>query len=292
MKMTKKIALAALAALAFVFTGCLPDGSLTDIFQKNFGPDIFHYSDNDMEDGLGKWTIEETNENANEYVRGMQFLQTKHSDIAGLVRITGKDAGVVGLAFNVTQNKDKTLDNYKTYNFCLVGIQNNSAKGPRYYVSYFANVSADDMVAENFGAHDGTKAITKTAVDPDCMTPYEIDLSNGWIVVNKSLLDEDGNLAVVLDVDEISSKDAAADTYGAGTYFVNVYKTDAYNEKGMKFNKDKDDYLLSTTKVDAKVLGKEKDAQAKVGVYANVYGEQTLTATVKIADLTNDAIAE
>jgi len=304
MKMTKKLLfVAACSALAFVFSSCdLADFSMTDIFQKKFGADVFSYSDNDKEDGLGKWTITGENTSTTEYMRGMQFLQTKHSDMAASVSIEGADGGVVAVAFNVSQNTDKELDNYKTYNFCLAGIRYYQGAAS-YYVSYYANISAENMVDYNFGAYttDGDKktALTKTAVDPDCYTPYEIVFQDITTIKDGLIDSETDTLNAVIDVDEITDDDAAASTYGAGTYMVSIYKADAYDSKKMKFVDDKEDYLMaSAAPADATALGKTKAAQAKVGVYANVYPAKseteatTLNAVVEIADLTNALIAE
>lgn len=306
MKMTKKLLVAAVcSAFAFVFTSCLPDLSLSDLFQTKFGDKkIFTYSDNDKEDGLGKWTIKGTNESETEYIRGMQFLQTKHSDMAGVVEITGSDGGVVGIAFNVSQNTDKTLDNYKTYNFCLAGVRyyKNLDKGdtqpqPYFYVSYYANISAEDMVGNNFGAYnpDTKQYITKTAYDPNCYTPYEIEFLTYQKLSSDGLIDrENDTMKIVIDVKEVNKKNASELGHAEGSYLVNLYKLDAYNVKGMKFNSNKDEYLVTSSPVvlEASKLGKEVAAQAKVGVYANVYPTQSLDAVVRIADLTNAAIAE
>lgn len=312
MKMTKKLLVAAAcSAFAFVFTSCLPDLSLSDLFQTKFGDKKnFTYSDNDKEDGLGKWTIKGTNESETEYIRGMQFLQTKHSDMAGVVEITGSDGGVVGIAFNVSQNTDKTLDNYKTYNFCLAGVRyyKNTLNGdtkpqPYFYVSYYANISAENMTGNNFGAYnpETDKYITKTAYDPECYTPYEIEFQT-YKKLDYSLIDsENDTMTVVIDVKEVNKKNDADGAYADGSYLVNLYKIDAYNVKGMKFNSNKDEYLVTSSPVvlEASKLGKDTAAQAKVGVYANVYPKPkttdtptTLDAVVRIADLTNSAIAE
>lgn len=296
MKMTKKLLfVAALSALILSFIAC--DMSASQLFQQKTGEKLFTYSDNDQEDGLGKWTVKGTND-TEKFMRGMQFLQTKHSDMAALVEIDEPDTGVIGVAFNVSQNtSDKDAENYKTYNFCLAGLRYytlNGSKVVQYYVSYYANISEDNFNDDNFGASE-----KKDAVDAECLTPYEIEVTKYTTLKSGLINSETGIMNAIIDVDEVAAKDAGASTYGEGSYLVNIYTKDAYNEKAMKFIDDKAEYLVNTktSVVDRTVIGKTGAAQAKVGIYANVYPAKegtptTLNAVVKIADLTNSAIAE
>lgn len=305
MKMTKKITMAVLAALAFTFVGC-GDVSLTDSFQKKYGDDVFKYSDNDYEDGLGKWTIQGTNESETEYQRGMQLLQTKHSDIAGLISLKGQNGGVVGLVFDVTQNKDKDpetkekLPNYDSFNFCVAGIRNIDGN-IQYYVSYYANISEDNMKEDNFGTLISKDANGKKTyrifdkVQPDCLEPYEIEIKKYTALPNLAA-DENGVLTAVLYVTEYL-KDTGA-PYPLGSYEINVYD----GNKDLKGKSGNLKIIEGTTPQDhcviyGDVIGKDGPEQAKVGVYANVYPKvegstATLDATVQIINLTHSAIVE
>ena len=296
MKMTKKILLAAVAVAAVMFAGC-KHWSLTSAMQKSFGADMFKYNDATYDAGLGTWTIDgEVNESEEEYERGVKLLLTKHSDIAGLVQIGTKenpslDKGVLGIAFDVTQNKsDKDADNYKTWNFGVIGLRNHKGV-PQYYVSYFANVSDAQMSALNFGAAtqviDAEGNITGykepfiqlNEVSKETLTAYEVEIKD-FTDLPESLIN-DGVLTVAVDIDE------DADT---GDYLVKIYDQSAVdkNNSGIKANAK----ILNGAgdRILASKIGKEGAAQAYVGVYANIYGGQTMDGSLEILDLTHQAL--
>ena len=294
MKLTKKILLAAVAVAAVMFAGC-KNWSLTSAMQKSFGADMFKYNDATYDAGLGTWTIDgEVNESEEEYERGVKLLLTKHSDIAGLVQIGTKensslDKGVLGIAFDVTQNKSDK-DAVKTWNFGVIGLRNYNGV-PQYYVSYFANVSDAQMSALNFGAatpvFDAEGNITgykkpfkkEDKVYKKILTAYEVEIK-GFTDLPKTLIN-DGVLTVAVDIDE------DADT---GDYLVKIYDQSAVdkNNSGIKA----DATILNGTgdKILASKIGKEGAAQAYVGVYANIYGGQTMDGSLEILDLTHQAL--
>ncbi len=296
MKLTKKILLAAVAVAAVMFAGC-KNWSLTSAMQKSFGADMFKYNDATYDAGLGTWTIEgEVNESEEEYERGVKLLLTKHSDIAGLVQIGTKensslDKGVLGIAFDVTQNKsDKDASNYKTWNFGVIGLRN--YKGvPQYYVSYFANVSDAQMSALNFGAatqvidaegNTGYKEpfIKEDKVSKERLTTYEVEIK-GFTDLPKTLINKDGVLTVAVDIDE------DADT---GDYLVKIYDQSAVDKNNSGIKADATILNGSGDKILASKIGKEGAAQAYVGVYANIYGGQTMDGSLEILDLTHQAL--
>ncbi len=284
MKMTKKILFGAAALCAAVlFSGC--NWSLTSALQKSIGTDIFKYNDATYDSGVGTWTVaDETNETTG-YIRGGKLLLTKHSDIAGLVKINngyadGEAVGNLGLLFNVSQNKsDETADNYKTWNFCVIGVQALTASNVRYYVSYFANIAEADMGKVNFGAWTGDEktgsAITKTEFDADTLTPYEIELQT-WTTINN--LAEDGTFSIVFDVDENED----------GSYTVQPYKANTVSNHVFTANEAS---KIGTTKtISATTLGKSGAAQAYVGAYGMIKAGQTLDGSIEVLDLTKQAI--
>ena len=296
MKMTKKILLAAVAVAAVMFAGC-KNWSLTSAMQKSFGADMFKYNDATYDAGLGTWTIEgEVNESEEEYERGVKLLLTKHSDIAGLVQIGTKensslDKGVLGIAFDVTQNKsDKDAINYKTWNFGVIGLRNYNGV-PQYYVSYFANVSDAQMSAFNFGAAtpviDAEGNITgykkpfiqEDKVSKKILTTYEVEIK-GFTDLPKTLI-KDGVLTVAVDIDE------DADT---GDYLVKIYDQSAVDKNNSGIKADATILNDSGDKILASKIGKEGAAQAYVGVYANIYGGQTMDGSLEILDLTHQAL--
>ncbi len=296
MKLTKKILLAAVAVAAVMFAGC-KNWSLTSAMQKSFGADMFKYNDATYDAGLGTWTIDgEVNESEEEYERGVKLLLTKHSDIAGLVQIGTKensslDKGVLGIAFDVTQNKsDKDAINYKTWNFGVIGLRNYNGV-PQYYVSYFANVSDAQMSALNFGAatpvYDAEGNITGykkpfiqlEEVSKKKLTAHEVVIKN-FTDLPKTLI-KDGVLTVAVDIDE------DADT---GDYLVKIYDQSAVDKNNSGIKADATILNGSGDKILASKIGKEGAAQAYVGVYANIYGGQTMDGSLEILDLTHQAL--
>ena len=296
MKLTKKILLAAVAVAAVMFAGC-KNWSLTSAMQKSFGADMFKYNDATYDAGLGTWTIDgEVNESEEEYERGVKLLLTKHSDIAGLVQIGTKensslDKGVLGIAFDVTQNKsDKDAINYKTWNFGVIGLRNYNGV-PQYYVSYFANVSDAQMSALNFGAatpvYDAEGNITGykkpfiqlEEVSKEKLTAHEVVIKN-FTNLPKTLINDDV-LTVAVDIDE------DADT---GDYLVKIYDQSAVDKNNSGIKADATILNGSGDKILASKIGKEGAAQAYVGVYANIYGGQTMDGSLEILDLTHQAL--
>lgn len=296
MKLTKKILLAAVAVAAVMFAGC-KNWSLTSAMQKSFGADMFKYNDVTYDAGLGTWKIEgEVNESEEEYERGVKLLLTKHSDIAGLVQIGTKensslDKGVLGIAFDVTQNKsDKDAINYKTWNFGVIGLRNYNGV-PQYYVSYFANVSDAQMSALNFGAatpvYDAEGNITGykkpfiqlEEVSKEKLTAHEVVIKN-FTNLPKTLIN-DGVLTVAVDIDE------DADT---GDYLVKIYDQSAVDKNNSGIKADAKILNGPGDKILASKIGKEGAAQAYVGVYANIYGGQTMDGSLEILDLTHQAL--
>lgn len=296
MKLTKKILLAAVAVAAVMFAGC-KNWSLSSAMQKSFGADMFKYNDATYDAGLGTWTIEgEVNESEEEYERGVKLLLTKHSDIAGLVQIGTKensslDKGVLGIAFDVTQNKsDKDAINYKTWNFGVIGLRNYGGV-PQYYVSYFANVSDAQMSALNFGAAtpviDAEGNITGyqkpfiqlNEVSKEILTAHEVVIKD-FTELPKTLIN-DGVLTVAVDIDEDAN---------TGDYLVKIYDQSAVDKNNSGIKADAKILNVTGDKILASKIGKEGAAQAYVGVYANIYGGQTMDGSLEILDLTHQAL--
>lgn len=285
MKMTKKILLAAVAVMAaFTFAGCdLLSGnkSLSDGFQhKSDEHDILKYTDNSTP---SVWNIE--GENATkDYHRGIQFLQTKHNDMAGLVRMNLDSsktegfqiAGVVGVLFNASRAKDENKKN--VYNFCVAGVGKSEAN-PYYYVSYFANIKEDELSARNFGA---TKVLT--TIDPDETEPYEIRYTlgnNGLVTFSNtqfiSCKTDDNVLTVVIDVDEQSD----------GSYSVNFYDKEAVGKNDTLKIDEKT--LLATVPMSGSTLGRTGAKQTQCGCYAMINKDSAMKGSLTILDLTHEA---
>lgn len=283
MKMTKKFLLggAVLLAATMMFTGC-PDGP-SGLLQKTFGEDIFYYDDANYNSGLGTWTVKnKENESKDSYVRGVKLLLTKHTDIAGRVKIgndevTSNGAGVLGIAFNVSQNEDDT------WNFGLVGLRN-YGNNPTYYISFFYNIKEDDMAGNNFGAseyNEETKeyvAIKKETYDANVTTPYEVQIKDFTMinVLNNNIL------SAVVDIDETND----------GGYTISFYSEDAIKDHIINENAKS----ITNVEIAATKIGKTEPKQAYVGVYGNIYPAvdaetpRTMYGELEILDLTNYAI--
>lgn len=300
MKMTKKILIGAVAAVAMIagFTGC-NNWSLTSALQKTFGEDIFKYDDSTYDAGLGKWTINDTytvedgDEDADPYKRGVKLLLTKHSDMSGIIKINNQTPtstdGVVGVAFDVTKHKveevvDEETKKVEVWDFMLAGVRYYNGKA-QYYVSYFANIRPNQMSAYNFGAAtaDGKSTITKLEYDPEETTPYEIEFVKSYGTAQNLLssikADEEGTVTLVVDAKEEDD----------GSYKVRIYDSSAISDnKFAGINAGVD--ALQTIDVPAATIGKDGKSQAYVGVYAGVYQNKTLNATLEILELTNSAV--
>lgn len=290
MKMTKKLLVAAVAAITVLgFTGCdLLAGkkSLSDAFQHQAGEkDLLKFSD---QSDLSVWTIEGENSSDTDYVRSIQFLQTKHTDMAGLVKLDLEPsvegysaAGVIGVLFDASRAKDD--DGNFRYNFGIAAI--GKGKNTYYYVSYFANVKEEDLPKSNFGVSK-----VKTAVDPEEKEPYEIRYtgtaaSEGLVYFTKAQIekitdttDDASMLKAVIDVDEQEDGSYLVMFYGKETIGKNDYFDAGTN------------LPIATIAMTASSLGKTEAKQAQCGAYAMVNKQSTLNGSLTILDLTNDAI--
>ena len=297
MKLTKKILLAAVAVAAVMFAGC-KNWSLTSAMQKSFGADMFKYNDATYDAGLGTWTIEGKTNETEDYMRGAKLLMTKHSDMSGIVEINdgynasdNRARGNVGLVFDVTKKKveDAECNKKELWNFCVIGIHANGTSSAQYYISYFANISDEDMSANNFGAYDPStrENITKTKFDPECNTPYEIELQK-W--TSLSSVTTNGNVSVVVDVKEVSAEVAELPGVKAGSYTVGFYKKDEVLSNNHTLNIAGKTPIFDLAIINADTIGKEGAAQAYVGVYGNIYAGDTMDGSLEILDLTHQAL--
>ena len=137
--------------------------------------------------------------------------------------------GAAGLAI-LTRNSTKT------YDFLIVGLQNN--KGTiRSYVSYYCNIPKEAFTASNFGAQAGPQAF-----NPDTTNSYEIGIltyPNSVQAMSDFSLDENGELKIGLSfkvkedgsIDVIFKKDCQIDeetgaiTGGTTVHTINVSQT-------------------------------------------------------------------
>ena len=259
MKMTKKLILAAIAVAAVIgLASC----------QKEIGEIDWKGGVVGSGNGNTTFTVKQTND-AESTIRGFKQVGLLDRATATCVmrqknQSVKTEDGVVGFACCFTQNKDPAKENYKTYNFLVVGVRNTFAKRDT-YVSFFYNIAEDKLSTKNFGC-----SATKTVCDPNCVTPYEIELMD-WTDLSSSLkLDSDGTLAVGVKLTEGASGDV---------------KIEWYKESDLDTND-----AAATAKPTAKAF-KEYTAQAsvtgrdgvstkgKICTYANIYAGKTLEAS-------------
>lgn len=276
MKMTKKIILAASALMALAFTGC--DNSLSGLFQKKYGEkNVLSYTDATYESGMGKWTVDKTNE-TDGTIRAINLLTTDHTDIAAVATIapSNTEQGVIGVIFNLEDIGDEKDEDGKKIgdilNFCVVGIQQDY-----YYISYFGNIRDSQLSENNFGA--GTNVITD--IEEAGEDPFEIEIIKYPESANFDKLEESGETQVVIDINEDEE---------TGDYTVSLYGVEAWDADNHVLNDVNNLPYIKSRTINASEIGKDGPKQTRIGVYTNVYAESNLKASLEILDLTNNAI--
>lgn len=296
MKTTKILKGVAIAAMTLSLTGCIMPGK-----SLGFTEIKVDGKNNSAIGQIAKGTIDFTNNDANKYCRGIQLFSNKKKGITTKIELQNLTAdtsnpGVMGIAFDFTQNKDKT------YNFCLFGMRNNCGH-IQAYVTYYKNVAEEDFTKDNFG---------KPVVSDE-----QNDIE-GWVAKNSASIDEDRGFvqlnnftisnkseSLVVEIEALNSKEAssgndekiAVDANNA--YKVRIYEVpedgnltkfnDLSNKEGDAkttiTNTAKAELSIPRDKVDATT---DKAIQAQMGFYANVYGGKTLTGEWIIADMKHD----
>ena len=203
--------------------------------------------------------------------------------MAGLARFDTTNAGVIGVLFNASREKDELdEENDYIYSFGVAAVGRSSVE-PYVYVSYFANVKETDLGKYNFGV-----TVKQGAIDPTVKTPYEIlylDITNIEDPTELANMTEetaggDKNYAVVIDVDEAED----------GAYTVNFYGKDVIGKNDTLKVTDATKPLVPAVTMSAKSLGKTKAKQAQCGCYAMINKPGALNGSLSILDLTHEAI--
>lgn len=301
MKTTKILKGVAIAAMTLSLTGCIMPGK-----SLGFTEIKVDGKNNSAIGQIAKGTIDFTNNDANKYCRGIQLFSNKKKGITTKIELQNLTAdtsnpGVMGIAFDFTQNKDKT------YNFCLFGMRNNCGH-IQAYVTYYKNVAEEDFTKENFG-----KPVVSDVADTDEQKDIE-----GWVAKNSAKIEESKGFvqlndftisnkseSLVVEIEALNSKEEssgndekiAVDANNA--YKVRIYEVpedgnltnfnDLSNKKGEPkttiTSTAKAELAIPRAKVDATT---DKAIQAQMGFYANVYGGKTLTGEWIIADMKHD----
>ena len=301
MKTTKILKGVAIAAMTLSLTGCIMPGK-----SLGFTEIKVDGKNNSAIGQIAKGTIDFTNNDSSKYCRGIQLFSNKKKGITTKIELQNLTAntsnpGVMGIAFDFTQNKDKT------YNFCLFGMINNGGH-IQAYVTYYKNVAEEDFTKGNFG-----KPIVSGVADTDeqkditgwiAKNSASINESNGFVQLNDFTISNKSE-SLVVEIEALNSKEAssvneeeiAVDADNA--YKVRIYEVpedgnltkfnDLSNKKGAAkttiTSTAKAELAIPRAKVDATT---DKAIQAQMGFYANVYGGKTLTGEWIIADMKHD----
>ena len=250
MKMTKKILLGAAALVAaLAFVGCGEKAEDSD--------------PNNMIQGSGsKYSIDYTNEDAEQTSRGFKETKLKHA--GGLVKITidqltptAGNGGVMGFIFDLKKN----ADNAAARDFFIIGVRNDN----KYYVSKFTNVT--DMQAENFG----TKLEENPAVEK------QLDPTSGVF----------SNLSAAMPKDDNGNQYVYVYAFGNTDGSFNWKILNASATEKVKNLSDKDfssleitsDMVLAEGTIPKEDTGYTSQTQNKLAVYSNVYKSGTVVGS-------------
>ena len=301
MKTTKILKGVAIAAMTLSLTGCIMPGK-----SLGFTEIKVDGKNNSAIGQIAKGTIDFTNNDANKYCRGIQLFSNKKKGITTKIELQNLTAdtsnpGVMGIAFDFTQNKDKT------YNFCLFGMRNNCGH-IQAYVTYYKNVAEEDFTKENFGK-PVVSDVANTDEQKDIVgwvanNSASINQSKGFVQLNDFTISNKSE-SLVVEIEALNSKEeSSGNDEKIAVDADNAYKVRIYEvpEAGnlTKFNdlsNKKDDAkttITSTAKAELAIPRAKVDAttdkaiQAQMGFYANVYGGKTLTGEWIIADMKHD----
>lgn len=297
MKTTKIVmGMAAAAVMALSLTGCMGLGDALGNVKIGVG---------DKDTSISAECVATVNfENtSNEKARGMQTFENKKKGITTNITMknltsNSSNPGVMGLVFDKTKNSDDT------YNFCLFGVRNNGGHAQA-YITYFRNVAEADFTADNFGKTPGPDQTDITGWKKGSSSAGDV---NGFVQLNDIKV-ENGELSFVVEIEALkktaSKDDDNEESYAGDTnnaYNVRIYKTpvtdgkmDLSKFKGLS-NKTGDaksavtgDAIYSVVIPRASVdAATDKEIEAKMGFYANVYEGQTLNGVWNVADMKHD----
>ncbi len=280
MKTIKKILLgtAALALLTFVSCG-----------QQLGDPSV------EIKGSTGKASIEHTNETDGTQ-RAMKVYNTKHFDTNCAFVIENQEStsydGQLGYAFCLDQNADNS------YNFATVGFRYDGRAGKKCvdtYISFFYNIKADEFSTDNFGVQEvyGTSGSrTKAPSDFNVATVKGNGVPSEYeVAVLPTVLDgfSINNAKQLIGAISITADDN-------GGYSVKYFKeskltkTTDNNGKITKIVITDGAAADKTINVPATVTGLTKKTQTKLGVYAGIYANKTLTGSWWASDLSGNPI--
>lgn len=265
-----------LVAAAMTFTGCMKLGdSLGDV--------KFDYTDktNSTTKAEATGSVNFTNQDRNNYARGMALFATEKKGITAKIEMdlsNSTNPGAMGIVFDLEKKNG-------LYNFCLISVKNNGGH-PKCNISYYVGVSEANFGKSNFGVPESSRT---DILDWDTAADSTIS------TISKNA---EGKLCLVIEVEPVKAEGEGADTDTA--YNVRFYADEDNDGTVSTFVKlsNKSQSEKNTIHGKAKLYKTITRAQVKststkvienkMGLYANVYGGQTLTGTWYIADMKNN----
>ena len=284
MKMTKKSIFAALAVAAVIgFASC----------QQEIG-DINWKSAAGSGDGTTTFKVNQKNDQP-EY---LDEAKTKPGNtIRGIKQVGALDRakgtcvvrqydqtnasrdGMVGFITYFTKNDQvaETAENYGTYNFLVVGVQNVSGVTWT-YASYYCNIKKDALSTQNFGAYTqqangALKNTVKPYFDEKETKPYEIEILTYPTVLSGVSFDKDKTLTVGIQFEQKDNGDVDI------TWWKNL-KEDTQSATTSGGEK------LASITANNKITGRTAASpKGKICAYANIYASKTLNARWDFYDI-------
>lgn len=312
MKATK-IVLGIAVAAAVVFTSCKDMGGALGTV-----PISEDTKKNDATKAEVTGTVNYKND-ANEMARGMKLFSNKKKGIVlkfQLQDLTSdtQNPGLLGLVFDMEKNKDET------YNFVIFGMKNSNEKNPgspRYYITYYRNISESAFSSSDFGVKKENHKEVKehNSIDASFFfsnEPVAVDIVD-WTDLTAIKRTNDNTLNLGICVQPRKATDGDTDEGEKdedNAYYIYLYKADDVDVT--KLGTVKDPTKSGDQDISANILNKEpikiprkligagtfdkdgkfkpssKKPQGQMGFYANVYVNQTLKGEWQVADIQHE----
>lgn len=253
MKMTKKVLLtvAVMAAASFGFMGCAADDDENDMIEKvNSDNYSISYTNNDKTTSRGYKSTTMAHNGA-----VMEFKFTNST--------ANSAAGVLGFIWELEEKNDARQ-------FYVLGVRQDNGI-PSYYVSHFDNVT--DINADNFGTKLEKNPAAEKLIDPATNKGGNATSSDFNKITNESW-DQSGTVTVYADIAPVK-----------GGYEIRFYKSELTAK-----NHSVADAVGKTISITSDfATATTEPSQKKLAIYANVYGNKTLTGSWKFVDVYKDA---
>lgn len=305
----KKIVLGIAVAAAVVFTSCKDMGGALGTVP------ISEEGKNETTNAEVTGTVNYEN-TTDQYARGMKLFTNKKKGIVlkfQLQDLTSKDQnpGLLGLVFDMEKNKDGT------YNFVVFGMRNEKGS-PRYYITYYRNISESAFSSSDFGVKKENHKEVKehNSIDASFFfsnEPVAVDIVD-WTDLTAITRTKDNTLNLGICVQPLkASKDDTDEGKEDENNAYNIYLYNADDVDVAKLGTVKEPTKSGDQDISANILNKDKPIQiprkligagkweqngtfkpsskkpqGQMGFYANVYGNQTLKGEWQVADIEHE----